>query len=156
MVRTDRAAPKHRGLSYLLADMKSPGMTVKPLKQMHGGQDFNEVFFENVRVPRENLLGKLNEGWQVSMTTLANERGTSALSQYVRYDQIFNDLVRLARTMRKSGRPALEDPLVRQELARHYVDLQGFRYVCDRGFSIIINGGSPGAEGSLLNLLWSG
>jgi alkylation response protein AidB-like acyl-CoA dehydrogenase len=155
MVRTDPAAPKHRGLSYLLVDMKSPGITVKPLKQMHGGQDFNEVFFENVRVPRENLLGKLNDGWHVSMTTLANERGTSALSQYVRYDQIFNDLVKLARATRKNGRPALEDPLVRQELARHYVDLQGFRYVCYRVFSIIINGGTPGPEGSLLKLLWS-
>jgi alkylation response protein AidB-like acyl-CoA dehydrogenase len=155
MVRTDPAAPKHRGLSYLLVDMKSPGITVKPLKQMHGGQDFNEVFFENVRVPRENLLGKLNDGWHVSMTTLANERGTSALSQYVRYDQIFNDLVKLARATRKNGRPALEDPRIRQELARHYVDLQGFRYVCYRVFSIIINGGTPGPEGSLLKLLWS-
>jgi len=155
MVRTDPGAPKHRGLSYLLVDMKSPGITVKPLKQMHGGQDFNEVFFENVRVPRENLLGKLNDGWHVSMTTLANERGTSALSQYVRYDQIFNDLVKLARATRKNGRPALEDPLVRQELARHYVELQGFRYVCYRVFSIIINGGTPGPEGSLLKLLWS-
>jgi len=155
MVRTDPAAPKHRGLSYLLVDMKSPGITVKPLKQMHGGQDFNEVFFENVHVPRENLLGKLNEGWHVSMTTLANERGTSALSQYVRYYQIFTDLVQLARNSTKNGKPALEDPRVRQELARHYVDLQGFRYVCFRVFSTIINGGTPGPEGSLLKLLWS-
>jgi len=155
MVRTDPAAPKHRGLSYLLVEMKSPGITVKPLKQMHGGQDFNEVFFENVHVPRENLLGKLNEGWHVSMTTLANERGTSALSQYVRYYQIFTDLVQLARNSTKNGKPALEDPRVRQELARHYVDLQGFRYVCFRVFSTIINGGTPGPEGSLLKLLWS-
>ena len=155
MVRTDPAAPKHRGLSYLLVDMKSPGITVKPLKQMHGGQDFNEVFFENVHVPRENLLGKLNDGWHVSMTTLANERGTSALSQYVRYYQIFTDLVQLARNSTKNGKPALEDPRVRQELARHYVDLQGFRYVCFRVFSTIINGGTPGPEGSLLKLLWS-
>jgi alkylation response protein AidB-like acyl-CoA dehydrogenase len=155
MVRTDPAAPKHRGLSYLLVDMKSPGITVKPLKQMHGGQDFNEVFFDNVHVPRKNLLGKLNDGWHVSMTTLANERGTSALSQFVRYEQIFNDLVQLARGSSKHGKPALEDPRVRQELARHYVDLQGFRYVCFRVFSTIINGGTPGPEGSLLKLLWS-
>jgi alkylation response protein AidB-like acyl-CoA dehydrogenase len=155
MVRTDPAAPKHRGLSYLLVDMKSPGITVKPLKQMHGGQDFNEVFFDNVHVPRKNLLGKLNDGWHVSMTTLANERGTSALSQYVRYDQIFNDLVQLARNSTKNGKPALTDDRIRQELARHYVDLQGFRYVCFRVFSTIINGGTPGPEGSLLKLLWS-
>ncbi len=155
LVRTDANAPRHRGLSYLLADMKSPGITVKPLRQMHGGQDFNEVFFENVRVPRQNLLGALNDGWRVSMTTLANERGTSALSQYVRYEQIFNDLVELARRSTRNGYPALQSESVRQELARHYVDLQGFKYNCFRVFSAIINGGTPGAEGSILKLLWS-
>ena len=155
MVRTDPAAARHRGLSYLLVDMKSPGVSVKPLRQMHGGQDFNEVFFENVRVPRANLLGTLNDGWRVSMTTLANERGTSALSQYVRYEQILNDLVELARGSRRSGGAALNNPVVRQELARHYVDLQGFKYNCFRVFSAIINGGTPGAEGSILKLLWS-
>ena len=155
MVRTDPNAPRHRGLSYLLADMKSPGITVKPLRQMHGGQDFNEVFFENVHVPRENLLGTLNDGWRVSITTLANERGTSALSQYVRYEQILNDLVQLARGSQRNGRPALQDPAMRQELGRHYVDLQGFKYNCFRVFSAIINGGTPGAEGSILKLLWS-
>jgi alkylation response protein AidB-like acyl-CoA dehydrogenase len=155
LVRTDPNAPRHRGLSYLLVDMNSPGVTVKPLKQMHGGSDFNEVFFDNVRVPRANLLGQLNDGWRVSMTTLANERGTSALSQYVRYEQIYNDLVQLARSSRCDGGSALQNPRVRQELARHYVDLQGFRYNCYRVFSTIINGGTPGAEGSILKLLWS-
>jgi alkylation response protein AidB-like acyl-CoA dehydrogenase len=155
LVRTDPNAPRHRGISYLLVDMKSPGVAVKPLRQMHGGQDFNEVFFENVQVPRENLLGGLNDGWRVSMTTLANERGTSALSQYVRYEQIFNDLVALARRSVRRNRPALQDPVVRQELMRHYVDLQGFKYNCFRVFSAIINGGTPGAEGSILKLLWS-
>ncbi len=155
LVRTDPDAPKHRGISYLLVDMKTPGITVKPLRQIHGGQDFNEVFFENVRVPRHNLLGELNDGWRVSMTTLANERGTSALSQYVRYEQIFNDLVQLARRSSRNGRCALENPVVRQELMRHYVDLQGFKYNCLRVFSAIINGGTPGAEGSILKLLWS-
>ena len=155
LVRTDSGAPRHRGISYLLVDMKSPGIMVKPLRQIHGGQDFNEVFFENVRVPRDNLLGGLNDGWHVSMTTLANERGTSALSQYVRYEQIFNDLVHLARGLRRNRSPALLDPVVRQELARHYVDLQGFKYNCLRVFSAIINGGTPGAEGSILKLLWS-
>jgi len=89
------------------------------------------------------------------MTTLANERGTSALSQYVRYEQIFNDLVQLARASRRNGRPAPQSSMVRQELARHYVDLQGFKYNCFRVFSAIINGGTPGGEGSILKLLWS-
>jgi alkylation response protein AidB-like acyl-CoA dehydrogenase len=155
LVRTDIAAPKHRGISYLMVEMKSPGIAVKPLRQMHGGQDFNEVFLENVRVPRQNLIGALNDGWHVSMTTLANERGTNALSQYLRYEQIFNDLVRLARASRRNGHGALQDVVIRQELARHYVDLQGFKYNCLRVFSAIINGGTPGGEGSILKLVWS-
>ena len=155
MVRTDPNVPKHRGLSYLLVDMKSPGITVKPLRQMHGGQDFNEVFFDNVHVPRENLLGALNDGWRVSLTTLANERGTSAFATYVRYDQIFRDLLRLARASRINGRPAPEDRNVRQELAQHYVDLQKLRYVCFRVFSKVLQGATPGPEGSILKVVWS-
>ena len=80
LVRTDPDAPKHRGLSYLLVDMHTPGITVKPLRQMTGESEFNEMFFDEVRVPRANLLGPLNEGWRVATTTLMNERGTSALA----------------------------------------------------------------------------
>ena len=155
LVRTDPAAARHAGITWVICSMDAPGIEIRPIKTLAGNSDFCEVFYDQVRIPLANVVGKLNDGWHVSMTTLANERGTSALSQYVRYDQIFNDLVKLARATRKNGRPALEDPLVRQELARHYVELQGFRYVCYRVFSIIINGGTPGPEGSLLKLLWS-
>ena len=118
MIRTDPAAPKHRGISYLLVDMKSPGVTVKPLRQMHGGHDFNEIFFDNVHVPRKNLLGELHDGWQVSMTTLINERGTSALAVLVRFHQTYQELVEMARTQTRKGRPATEDRTIRQQLAR--------------------------------------
>ena len=94
LVRTDPDAPKHRGLSYLLVDMKSPGITVRPLRQMTGESEFNEMFFEDVRVPRQNLLGGLNEGWRVATTTLMNERGTTALASVMRYRIVFDEIRR--------------------------------------------------------------
>ena len=76
LVRTDPKAPKHMGISYLLVDMKSPGITVRPLRQMNGGSEFNEVFYDNVRVPLKNLVGEINKGWQVSIATLMYERAS--------------------------------------------------------------------------------
>ena len=96
LVRTDPTAPKHRGISYLLIDMKTPGITVRPLVQMTGDAGFNEVFFEDVRVPRKNLVGELNQGWQVANATLAHER--NMLGSTTRTQQMFNGLLRLAQT----------------------------------------------------------
>jgi alkylation response protein AidB-like acyl-CoA dehydrogenase len=155
MVRTDPSAPKHRGISYLLVDMKSPGVTVRPLRQMTGGHEFNEMFFENVRVPRTNLLGELNGGWRVGMTTLMNERGTSAFAVWLRFRITFDELVEMARKQIRNGRPATADPVIRQQLAQAYIDLEGLRYVSYRTFSQILRGGTPGPEGSLSKVVWS-
>jgi len=152
LVRTDPQAPKHRGLSYLLVDMKTPGVTVKPLRQMTGSSEFNELFFEDVRVPRTNLLGGLNNGWQVAMTTLANERGTMSLAMAARFFITFNEMVGMCRN---EGRPVLKDPRVRQQLAQFLVDLQGLKYTLYRSFSQILRGGTPGPEGSVSKLTWS-
>jgi alkylation response protein AidB-like acyl-CoA dehydrogenase len=155
MVRTDPAAPKHRGISYLLVDMKTPGVTVRPLRQMTGGHEFNELFFENVHVPRTNLLGELNGGWRVGMTTLMNERGTSAFAVWLRYRITYEELIEMARKRIRNGRPATADPVIRQQLAQAYIDLEGLRYVSYRTFSEILKGGSPGPEGSISKVVWS-
>jgi alkylation response protein AidB-like acyl-CoA dehydrogenase len=152
LVRTDPTAPKHRGLSYLLVDMKTPGVTVKPLRQMTGSSEFNEMFFEDVRVPRQNLLGGLNQGWQVAMTTLANERGTMSLAMAARFFTTYNEMVSLCRNLQ---RPVLKDPRVRQQLAQFFVELQGLKYTLYRSFSQILRGGTPGPEGSVSKVAWS-
>ena len=152
LVRTDPSLPKHRGLSYLLVDMKTPGVTVKPLRQMTGSAEFNEMFFEDVRVPRTNLLGGLNNGWQVAMTTLANERGTMSLAMAARFFMTYNEMVNMCRNL---GRPVLKDPRVRQQLAQFFIDLQGLKYTLYRSFSQILRGGTPGPEGSVSKMTWS-
>ncbi len=152
LVRTDTSAPKHRGLSYLLVDMKTPGITVRPLRQMTGSSEFNEMFFEDVRVPRHNLLGGLNNGWQVAMTTLANERGTMSLAMAARFFMTYNEMLGMCRKME---RPVLKDPKARQQLAQFYVDLQGLKYTLYRSFSKVLRGGTPGPEGSVSKVAWS-
>jgi alkylation response protein AidB-like acyl-CoA dehydrogenase len=155
LVRTDPDAPKHRGLSYLLVEMRSPGITVKPLRQMTGESEFNEMFFDEVRVPRANLLGPLNEGWRVATTTLMNERGTSALATVMRYRIVFDEIVDLARSTYRNGTPSTKDPVIRQQLAQFYVDLEMMRFTAYRTFSKILKGGDPGPEGSISKIAWS-
>ena len=114
LVRTDPEAPKHRGISYILIDMHTPGITVRPLVQMTGDRGFNEVFFDNVRVPRKNLVAKLNEGWIVANATLFHER--NMLGSASGSEQRFNRLLALAKSITRGGRPLTEDPVFRQRL----------------------------------------
>lgn len=114
LFRTEPEASKHAGISYLLIDMKSPGIDVRPLKEMTGGTDFNEVFFDDVRVAAENIVGKRGEGWAVSRATLIHERNLIGNPHMLR--DTFDALVELARTTLRGGRPAIEDSHVRQRL----------------------------------------
>jgi alkylation response protein AidB-like acyl-CoA dehydrogenase len=155
LVRTDANAPKHRGMSYILVDMHSPGVTVRPLRQMTGESEFNEVFFEDVRVPRANLVGELNNGWGVALTTLMNERGTASFGTQARFRIIYDNLVVLAKKSAVNGRPASQDPGIRQQLAQHLIDVQILKYNCFRNFTRLLRGGTPGPEGSILKLWWS-
>ncbi|MGO9061587.1 MAG: acyl-CoA dehydrogenase [Candidatus Binataceae bacterium] len=151
LVRTDPTAPKHRGISCLLVDMKTPGVTVKPLRQMTGETEFNEVFFEDVVVPRENLLGEMNQGWRVAVTTMTHERGTMTLALARGFENSFNDLIELCRRM---GPAVTNDPLRRQRLAQFYIELQSLKYTAYRDFSKILCGAAPGPEGSISKINW--
>ena len=115
LVRTEPDAPKHAGISYLLIPMRTPGITVRPLTMMQGGEDFCEVFFDGARIPAENIVGRRGEGWKVSRSTLKHERMLIGDSAIVRIT--FDALVDLARRVQREGRPAIAHPRVRQRLA---------------------------------------
>jgi alkylation response protein AidB-like acyl-CoA dehydrogenase len=151
LVRTDPDAPKHRGISYVLIDMKTPGITVRPLIQMTGDAGFNEVFFEDVRVPRANLVGELNGGWQVANATLVHER--NMLGSSTRTQQMFQGLLRLARNVRRNGGPASADPVVRQRLADLLLRVEAMRYHAYRNLTDVIRGRTPGISASVNKLV---
>jgi alkylation response protein AidB-like acyl-CoA dehydrogenase len=155
VVRTDPAAPKHKGLTVLLVDMKSPGIEVRGLKQMSGESEFCEIFFRDVRVPVENVVGKVNEGWQVAIGTLAHERGTFGAALQVNYRRNFNRLVEIAHTVKRNGHTAAEDPVIRQKLAQCYAEIEVMRFNQMRAFSRINETGVPGPEGSIQKIFWS-
>jgi alkylation response protein AidB-like acyl-CoA dehydrogenase len=150
LVRTDPNAPKHKGISFLLVDMKTPGITIRPLRQMTGEAEFNEVFWDNVRVPAENLVGRLNEGWGVALTTLAYERD---LLTFIRHISLRNALHRLVRLVRERGRG--DDPVVRQKVAGLWIGEQALQLNAYRSLTRILRGGQPGPEGSTSKLFWS-
>jgi alkylation response protein AidB-like acyl-CoA dehydrogenase len=155
LVRTDTNAPKHRGISYLLVDMHSPGITVRPLKQITGNSEFNETFFDNVRVPKHNLVGELNEGWRIAMTTLTYERGISSLATQVRIKQQLDAMIDYARTTRKNGTMLAQDPVLRQQLARAYIGVEIMLLNLYRGITTRLRGKPAGPEASLDKLYWS-
>ena len=144
LVRTDPDAPKHRGISYLLIDMTTPGITVRPLVQMTGDAGFNEVFFENVRVPRANLVGELNRGWLVANATLFHER--NMLGSTTRTQRMLHDLIRLARSHSRYGRPASEDPVIRHKLAALTERVEAMKYHSYRQLTNATKGRKPGVE----------
>lgn len=150
LVRSDPVAPKHKGISFLLVDMKTPGITVLPLRQITGEAEFNEVFFDNVRVPAVNLVGKLNEGWSVAITTLAYERDLLTFIRHISLRNALHRLVRLVREQKKSA-----DPIVRQKIAGLWIGEQALQLNGYRSLTKILRGGAPGPEGSTAKLFWS-
>lgn len=155
LVRTDPNAPKHRGISFLLVDMHSPGVTVRPLKQITGNSEFNETFFDNVRVPKQNLVGALNDGWRVAMTTLTYERGISSLATQVRIKQQLDGMIEFARTTHRNGHTLSQDPVFRQALAQAYIRVEIMQLNLYRGITSRLRGQPPGPEASLDKLYWS-
>ena len=155
VVRTDPGVAKHKGLSVLLIDMKSPGVEVRPLKQMTGESEFNELFFRDVRVPAANILGKVNDGWNVAVSTLMYERGSYGARLHLIFKRAINRLIELSRQFPKNGHPAAQDPIARQKLAQCYAEIEIMRWNQLRAFSRITATGVPGPEGSIQKIFWS-
>jgi alkylation response protein AidB-like acyl-CoA dehydrogenase len=153
VTRTSQEGPKHKGLTFLLVDLKSPGITIRPLREMTGEEWFNEVFFDEVRVPRANVVGEVNGGWNVVMTTLAHERAGS--TPHIRLQAESRLLAGLARRTRRHGRSAAADPVVRQKVAQLAIEAEILRHTAYRNVTVVQRTGVPGPEGSILKIFWS-
>ena len=151
VTRTDPNVPKHAGLTYFVVDMESPGIEVRPIKQITGGANFSEVFFTEVRIPDANRLSEAGNGWAVAITTLMNERTSIG---GVGGGGGIRDLIELARNSKDArGRPALESAAVREKIADFYVRTKGLQYTSYRTLTALSRGQTPGPEGSIGKLV---
>jgi alkylation response protein AidB-like acyl-CoA dehydrogenase len=155
VARTDPDAPKHKGLTYFLMDMEQDAVQVRPLRQITGEAEFNELFIEEARIPNENIVGGEGNGWAVAITTLMHERATLAFSLQVGVQIALRELVAKARETRGSnGHVASEDPVIRQRLAQLMIEAEVLRLNAYRGLSATMRNGVPGPEGSLGKWHW--
>jgi alkylation response protein AidB-like acyl-CoA dehydrogenase len=150
LARTDPDAPKHKGISFLLVDMRQPGIEVRPIKMISGESEFNEVFYTDVRVPKENVVGGVNNGWAVAMGLLGFERGEAAATAPIRFQY---ELDRLTRMAKERGLTA--DPRMRQRLAWAHSRVQVMRYLGMRTLTQFLAGHHPGPDGAIFKLYWS-
>ncbi|MCI0546779.1 MAG: acyl-CoA dehydrogenase family protein [Candidatus Rokubacteria bacterium] len=155
LVRTDPGAAKHKGITFLLVDMRSPGLTIRPLRQITGEAEFNEVFLENVRVPAANVVGKVNEGWGVAITTLAYERDVLTMIRHISLRSALERLIVLAQRTKRNGHTAAEEPVLRQKIATLCIAERCLQLGGYRSLTRILHGGAPGPEGSTAKLFWS-
>ncbi|RMD82649.1 MAG: acyl-CoA dehydrogenase [Candidatus Dadabacteria bacterium] len=155
LARTDPRAPKHEGLTMLIVDMKSPGVEVRPLRQMNGDSEFNQVYFEDVRVPVTSVIGREGDGWRMAIAMLMYERATLTFQRQLQSRVALEDLLRFAREFTLRGRPAIEDPVMRQRLAQAYIENEALRLTSLRHLTKQLRGEPPGPEGSMEKLFWS-
>ena len=148
VARSDPSSERHDGLTYLIVDMHAPGVDVRPLRQITGEAEFNEIFLSGVEVPLENVIGEIGAGWDVAMTTLLHERGTLAFALVARLEVQLRKLLALA-----AERGAT--PTQREAIAREWIQLQALRLTAYRSLSALERTGIPGPEGSILKLQWS-
>jgi len=155
LTRTETGGPKHQGLTYFILDMHSPGVEVRPLRQITGDSEFNEIFLTDVRIPAGGVLGGEGNGWSVAITTLMNERASLGVALTVRLEVATRHLVELARGIKRDGGRAADDPLFRDRIAQLWTELQALRFTNYRAFSSFLATGMPGPEGSTAKLVWS-
>jgi alkylation response protein AidB-like acyl-CoA dehydrogenase len=146
VVRTDPEAPRHRGLSYLLVSMHQPGVEVRPIVQITGTSEFNEVFFDAARTPATNIVGEPGDGWRVAMATLGFERGVATLGQQIGFAE---ELERVFEVARRTG--MIDDPIISDRLTQAWIELKVMRYTALRMLAVE----TPGAEASISKLLWA-
>jgi alkylation response protein AidB-like acyl-CoA dehydrogenase len=151
LVRMDATAPRHKGISMLAIPMTAKGVEVRPLRQITGASEFNEVFLDEVEVPVENLIGPENEGWRVANTTLANERGASFVWKEQVQHEVGFDL--LSKACARAG--CLGDPVVRQRLAQCWIEVELFRLHNQRTLDRLARGEEIGSQSSLVKLFWA-
>ena len=149
LARTDRDAPRHRGISYLLVSMDQPGIEIRPIEQITGTSEFNEVFFDGARTPADLVVGEVNGGWKVAMGTLAFERGALTLGQQLGFAHEWTEMVGVARE-----RGIEADPVLRQRLAQTYIEVQIMRYTAMRGLTAMSRG-EVTRETSIGKLFWA-
>jgi alkylation response protein AidB-like acyl-CoA dehydrogenase len=155
LCRTDPKVAKHKGISCLLLNMRQPGVEVRALKQISGHSLFSEVFMTNARAEKNDLIGKLNEGWAIAQTTLGYERGGNSLGRVTRYAIAFHQLVRATKQLKRNGKPLFDDPVVRAKMAKLYAELEVQRYAGLRVLSALNKGERPGPESSITKLSYT-
>lgn len=156
LARTDPDVSKHAGISYLLVPMKQDGIEVRPITQVTGTSEFNEIFFDGARCPAENVVGGVNNGWKVAMTTLGFERGSSATTQYLRFSEELDRIVEAAKARRDAnGVPITSDPRVRQELARAHSLVQIMKAQGFRNLTELLDDKPMGPGASINKMYWS-
>jgi alkylation response protein AidB-like acyl-CoA dehydrogenase len=155
VARTDPDAPKHKGLTYFLMDMDQPGVQVRPLVQITGEGEFNEIFLEEARIPDANVVGGVGNGWTVAITTLMNERAGLAFGAITSISNQLKKLNSLAAETRVNGGTAAEDPVFRQRIAQLHIEAETMRLNAYRGLTKTMQSGIPGPEGSLGKWQWA-
>jgi len=156
LVRTDPDAPKHKGITWVICDMSSPGITVRPITNMSGTAEFCEVFYDDVRIPLSNVVGGLNNGWRTAMSTLSFERGTAFIADQVQLDKDIDALIELARSKTMSdGRKAIAHDDLAQRLMTLRAECNALRAMTYMDVSRNMQSDLPGAEGSMTRLYYS-
>ena len=155
VARTDPDAPKHQGLTYFLMDMEQDGVEVKPLVQITGEAEFNEIFMDEAYIPDENVVGGVGNGWGVAITTLMNERAGLAFAAQAALELAMSRAIDLANTTTRNGGVAADDPVVRDRLSQLFIESEIFRVTNLRGLTKIMKNGVPGPEGSLGKWHWA-
>jgi alkylation response protein AidB-like acyl-CoA dehydrogenase len=150
LARSDTDAPKHKGITYFILDMDQPGVEVRPLRQITGESEFNEIFLEDAEVPDENVIGEPGGGWQVALTTLMFERAGLGAAAVMGLSNAFDELLEIIRE-----RGLGDDPVIRQRIAKLKISIEAMRYGALRALTATMKNGIPGPEGSLSKLQWA-